>query len=260
MGTAPTGYNTPKTNWQAANVVTPTDMNRIESNIQAVEEGSRTIDPAQTPSSNVGSLRQLLDWFANRIKAITGKTNWYDTPSKTLEDLNAHINNTNNPHNTTYSQVGAAPASHTHTPSQISPQGAGSGLDADLVDGLHASQLIGNKAITLFVGKLTTSSTIQTFVGGSKFLWSSLYATGKQVYFEANISWDSTGVYSSGVAVLYDFTNDTNIVSVSSGNSSETRVRSAAITIPDGHEIGVYFHSDYSNYYASLYSAKIIIA
>lgn len=107
MGTAPNGYNTPKTNWQAANVVTPTDMNRIEGNIQAVEEGSRTIDPAQVPTSNTGSLRQLLDWFANRIKAITGKTNWYDAPSKTLEDLNTHINNTNNPHAVTPAQIGA---------------------------------------------------------------------------------------------------------------------------------------------------------
>jgi len=31
------------------------------------------------------------------------------------------------------------PGTHTHTPSDISPQGAGSGLDADTVDGQHAS-------------------------------------------------------------------------------------------------------------------------
>jgi len=154
MGTAPNGYNTPKTNWQANNVPLASDFNRIEGNIQAIEENLRTIDPAQVPTSNQGSLRQLLDWFANRIKAITGKTNWYDAPSKTLEDLNAHINNTNNPHNTTYSQVGAAPASHTHTPSQISPQGAGSGLDADLLDGLHASSFV-NKAGDTMTGLLT---------------------------------------------------------------------------------------------------------
>ena len=92
MGTAPNGYQAPKTNWAAGNVPAASDFNRIEGNIYAVEEGSRTIDPAQTPSSNVGSLRQVLDWFANRIKAITGKANWYDTPSKTLEDLNIHVN------------------------------------------------------------------------------------------------------------------------------------------------------------------------
>jgi hypothetical protein len=33
-----------------------------------------------------------------------------------------------------------APATHTHTPTQISPQGHSSGLDADTVDGKHASQ------------------------------------------------------------------------------------------------------------------------
>jgi len=92
MGTAPNGYNTPKTNWTAGNVPTASDFNRIEMNIKAVEEGQRTIDPAQVPASNQGSLRQFLDWFANRIRAITGKANWYDAPSKTLEDLNTHIN------------------------------------------------------------------------------------------------------------------------------------------------------------------------
>lgn len=118
MGSAPNGYNTLKTNWQAADVVLPTDMNRIEGNTQAIEEGSRTIDPAQAPASNVGTLRQLLDWFANRIKAITGGTNWYDAPVATLANLlslvNGHIGRTDNPHSVTAAQAGAAAAVHTH--------------------------------------------------------------------------------------------------------------------------------------------------
>lgn len=112
MGTAPNGYNTPKTNWAAGNIPAASDFNRIEMNIQAVEEGQRTIDQAQTPASNAGSLRQFLDWFANRIKAITGKTNWYDAPSKTLEDLNTHINAAA-PHS------GHAPLNHDHTKDEI---------------------------------------------------------------------------------------------------------------------------------------------
>lgn len=84
MSTAPNGYQTPKTNWASADVPTPSDFNRIEGNVQAIESGSRTIDPTQAPASNVGTLRQLLDWFANRIKAITGKANWYDAPDLTL--------------------------------------------------------------------------------------------------------------------------------------------------------------------------------
>lgn len=118
MSTAPSGYQTPRTNWQAADVPLPADFNRIEGNIQAVEEGSRTLDPAQAPASNTGTLRQLLDWFANRIKAITGGTNWYDAPVATLANLlsliNGHIGRTDNPHSVTAAQVGAAAAVHTH--------------------------------------------------------------------------------------------------------------------------------------------------
>ncbi|ELK39026.1 hypothetical protein D478_26379 [Brevibacillus agri BAB-2500] len=47
-----------------------------------------TIDPAQVPTGNTGKLLQILSWFANRIKAITGKANWWDAPVKTLEQLN----------------------------------------------------------------------------------------------------------------------------------------------------------------------------
>lgn len=98
MSNPPSGYNTPKTNWQSADVVLPTDLNRIEGNINAIETGSRTIDPAQSPSGNSGSLRQWLDWFPNMIKKITGKTNWYDTPDTTLAAAKTHINATSNVH------------------------------------------------------------------------------------------------------------------------------------------------------------------
>ena len=87
-------WQTPKTNWKAADVVSPTDMNRIEGNIEAIETGARTVDPAQVPSGNTGTLRQFLNWLPNRIKAITGKTNWWDAPSTTLEGANSHINAT----------------------------------------------------------------------------------------------------------------------------------------------------------------------
>ena len=41
-----------------------------------------------------------------------------------LSTLNNHIRNKNNPHNTTYAQVGAAPTKHTHELSDIGPNGA----------------------------------------------------------------------------------------------------------------------------------------
>lgn len=58
------------------------------------------IDSALTPTANPdlapegNGPSKLVSWvsyFANRIKAITGKANWYDTPSKTLEDVATHL-------------------------------------------------------------------------------------------------------------------------------------------------------------------------
>jgi hypothetical protein len=95
MGTEPNGWQTPKTNWTTADPVGNGDLNRIEGNINAVELGNRTIDDAQVPSSDTGYLRQLLDWLANRLKVISGKTNWYDSPTV---DLETHTQATGNPH------------------------------------------------------------------------------------------------------------------------------------------------------------------
>ncbi len=91
MSNPPSGYNTPKTNWQTADVVQPSDLNRIEGNINAIEQGARTLNQAQAPSGNEGSLRQILSWLANRIRAITGMTNWYDAPPTTLTAAKSHI-------------------------------------------------------------------------------------------------------------------------------------------------------------------------
>jgi RNase P/RNase MRP subunit p29 len=103
MSTAPQGWQNPKTNWQAADVVNPSDFNRIEGNIQAIESGSRTLDPSQAPSGNSGPLRQVLDWFANRLKVITGAANWYDAPATTLAATKSHIDATSGIHGATSS-------------------------------------------------------------------------------------------------------------------------------------------------------------
>lgn len=54
--------------------------------------GSRTINQATaTVFSNTGKITQIFSWVAKMIKAITGKTNWYDTPVKSIESLNNEI-------------------------------------------------------------------------------------------------------------------------------------------------------------------------
>lgn len=87
----PNGWQEPKQNWKSGDPVGQADFNRIEGNINAIENGERTLDPSQAPTSNTGTLRQLLNWIANRIKAILGTTNWWDNPSATLKDLGDHI-------------------------------------------------------------------------------------------------------------------------------------------------------------------------
>jgi hypothetical protein len=87
MGTEPNGWQTPKTDWTTEDPVGNGDLNRIEGNIEAVELGNRTVDDAQAPSSDTGYLRQFLDWIVNRLKAITGETNWYDAPADTIKAI-----------------------------------------------------------------------------------------------------------------------------------------------------------------------------
>jgi hypothetical protein len=54
--------------------------------------GSRTVDQttAMGGTPNVGNLTTLFGRFGNIVKAITGKTNWSDTPDITLATLSAH--------------------------------------------------------------------------------------------------------------------------------------------------------------------------
>lgn len=49
-----------------------------------------TADPTRVPTGLTGRLSQWVSWLTNRIKAITGKSNWYDEPATTLEEAKAH--------------------------------------------------------------------------------------------------------------------------------------------------------------------------
>lgn len=54
--------------------------------------GSRTADPdTATAYGLTGTITQLFSWTFKFFKAITGKPNPFDSPSRTLEDLHTHI-------------------------------------------------------------------------------------------------------------------------------------------------------------------------
>ena len=83
----------------------------------------------------------------NLAKPASGDVNWddeingnfdiLDSTIKLLETiLSQHMSDTNNPHQVTHSQVGAAPASHIHTGAEIFGQVA-QAANADRVDNIH---------------------------------------------------------------------------------------------------------------------------
>lgn len=62
--------------------------------ITDVEIGNRTINQGIAGTvSNTGTLTQLFSFIAKTIKGITGKSNWYDAPVKTMEQLNTETTN-----------------------------------------------------------------------------------------------------------------------------------------------------------------------
>lgn len=65
--------------------------------------GVRTPDQSVTAVTGSGTLSQIINWFANIIKGISGETNWFDQPGTTLK---SHVANVSNPHSTTAAQVG----------------------------------------------------------------------------------------------------------------------------------------------------------
>ena len=73
-------WQTPKTNWQAADVVRKDDFNRIEGNIQHLQDTKETPAGAQAKAEAA----------AGTVRA----------------ELNAHLADNTNPHNVTKSQVG----------------------------------------------------------------------------------------------------------------------------------------------------------
>lgn len=91
MSTQPVGWQEAKTDWTSKDPVGPSDFNRIEGNIRAIEQGNRTLNPDLANPANTGTLRQILSWIVGRIRAVTGGATWYDAPAVTLADAAAHI-------------------------------------------------------------------------------------------------------------------------------------------------------------------------
>lgn len=70
------------------------DVNVLNENFDAIDEAltpSVSQGTAPTSSAHKGKISVVVGWLANRIKAITGCSNWFDTPATTLAKCNSHI-------------------------------------------------------------------------------------------------------------------------------------------------------------------------
>ncbi|MBB6730065.1 pyocin knob domain-containing protein [Cohnella zeiphila] len=91
--------------------------------------GSRTIDDSIVADSGADTPTRLWSKLANMIKAITGKSNWYTAPVTSIESLNA-------------GKLNASAYTAADVLAKIKTvDGDGSGLDADMVDGIHVVDL-----------------------------------------------------------------------------------------------------------------------
>lgn len=165
MSGAPTGWQAPRTNWTSDHPVQHHDLNRMEGNTLAAEEGNRTLDQALVAPANVGTLRQLLSWLAGRIRAITGAANWWEAPATTLAAANNHINSTTVPTH------GSTPEA---TPSTLSHRDAAGRIRvADGVaaaDAVTRGQLDGRAPLRLVINAQTASYTLVMADGDGRLI------------------------------------------------------------------------------------------
>jgi hypothetical protein len=125
----------------------------------------------------------------------------------------------------------------------------------------HAGNSPSAHVITLLssANPLQSTATSPGNLYNTNFTWSSSYAVGRSIYFEAVFGIASAGQGVWADVALYDSSSSTSIVTMGT-NSATAFTRSAAISITDGHTIGVSLYiSTSSSINANLWQARLII-
>ena len=104
--------------WGAADKPKRADFNNDNLILDAALSPTMNQGTAPTSATQRGTVAAVVGWLANRIRAITGKTNWHENPAVTLEQCSTHINDT------------------VHTPATASKAGSMSAADKGKLDGI----------------------------------------------------------------------------------------------------------------------------
>lgn len=156
---------------------------------------SFTLDDTKVPTGSTGILSDILNWFSNRIKAITGKANWYTAPARTLEQCVDTAGLTTD-------TIPVATGANTIGSSRIVRNGSGGKVEIPFVSGDDKATLYVGSASSdksAIVGISLSNPGIQAISDTN----SGIYATSSTGYAVEAIS-TATGIYSragSGPAV-----------------------------------------------------------
>lgn len=134
--------------------------------------GNRTGDPTLTSPASTGTLTQLFSWIMGRIKAITGKTNWYDTPDITLAALNAH--------KARHAIGGSDVLSPADIGAATSAQGAKADGAIQSSIGTASDQVLVSSGVGVWAAKTLAQFKTWLGLGGAAYTDSTAYATSAQ--------------------------------------------------------------------------------
>lgn len=118
-------------------------IGEINDNFDVIDSAlTPTVTDTETPDEHAtgGKLALVLSWLCNRLKAVTGKSAWYQPPSVTLEDAAAHMRD------------------GIHTPATQSKAGILSAADKSKLDGASAAALPNSLAMRDAFGRMKAQS------------------------------------------------------------------------------------------------------
>lgn len=203
-----------------------------------------TIDNALTPSADAddvpksngpAKLSKWISWFCNRIKAITGKTFWYEAPDISLLETKAHVDAMapHKGHVLTSDVVSAASADKILKLNGEGVLPASITGDAKSLEGKRAADFVPSKNFTVTTGYISHGGTIPKTGGYSNYK----YIVSLR---SLNLPATSTYVYIQGGSKMpagnYGVT-DTDLSSITC-NCNNNRVVSVGGTMSNGVFIG----------------------